>query len=549
MLIAVSLSGQSALAEKRVALVIGNTDYKHTSALPNASHDAIDMTTALSGLGFVVVGGVDLDRSQTVEVVRDFAKKLRNADVGLFFYSGHGLQVQGANYLVPIDAKLADETDLEFSLVRVDAVMKQMERNTKTNLVFLDACRDNPLSRNLARSMGRARSGSIGTGLARIKSGIGTLIAFATEPDAVAYDGTGRNSPFTTALLKHIGTTGLDIANLLRRVRSDVIAETKRRQVPWSHSSLTASFSFKPEAPAAKETAAAQAAKASSELSSVTGQSKTDALAAIDLAFWEAIQKSPSAVLYKEYLRKFPTGHFSILARAEIDKLESKKVTEPAAAPSSDAPLPVRDVQQELARLGCDPGEPDGIWGRRGKKALQSFAAHSKLKIVSLEPTATVLETLRQKSGRVCPVQCGKRYVKRNNTCELKTCPQGQTLTSNGQCLDQTAAVSPTAYDGSYQISAVRTAQRNKFFCLPTYSMTLNIKNGRAKHDLPLGSNVLTGSVKGDTLNVVSLLDSEGGHWVGKFALSQQSGQESKGTFEWAGSDRVCSYRAKVVRQ
>ena len=115
MLIAVGLSGQSALAEKRVALVIGNTDYKHTSALPNASHDAIDMTTALSGLGFVVVGGVDLDRSQTVEVVRDFAKKLRNADVGLFFYSGHGLQVLGANYLVPIDAKLADETDLEFS--------------------------------------------------------------------------------------------------------------------------------------------------------------------------------------------------------------------------------------------------------------------------------------------------------------------------------------------------------------------------------------------------------------------------------------------------
>ena len=241
----VLLGSSPTFAEKRVALVIGNSAYKHTIALPNPKNDAKALTATLKRLGFDVLGGTDLSRTKFEKVVVAFSKKLRNADVGLFFYAGHGLQVSGQNYLVPIDAELSDEAGLQFSMVKLNDVLAQMERSTKTNLIFIDACRDNPLARNLARSMGRTRSGSIGRGLAPVRSGIGTMITFATEPGNVAQDGDGKNSPFTTALLKHIETPGLDIAPLLRSVRRDVIQATRRQQVPWNHSSLTDSFFFK----------------------------------------------------------------------------------------------------------------------------------------------------------------------------------------------------------------------------------------------------------------------------------------------------------------
>lgn len=233
-----------AFAEKRVALVVGNSEYLNTTALPNPKNDAAAVTEVLKRLNFKVLGGVNLSRTKFESAVVSFSRDLRTADVGLFFYAGHGLQVAGENYLVPTDAKLSDESDLEFALIKLNDVLKQMERSTKTNLIFIDACRDNPLARNLARSMGRTRSGSIGRGLAVVRTGIGSMITFATEPGNVALDGAGENSPFTTALLKHIETPGLDIANLLRRVRLDVIESTKNTQVPWNHSSLTSGFVF-----------------------------------------------------------------------------------------------------------------------------------------------------------------------------------------------------------------------------------------------------------------------------------------------------------------
>lgn len=228
---------------RRVALVIGNSAYEYATPLANPKNDANALAAALERLGFEVVKGVDLKRSEFERTVRDFARTVRGADAALLFYAGHGLQVNGRNYLAPIDAKLSDEVDLEFEALRLETVLSQMEREVKTNLVFLDACRDNPLARNLARSMG-TRSASVGRGLARVDSGIGTLIAFATEPGNVALDGDGNNSPFTSALLKHIETPGLDIAQMMRRVRRDVMKLTAERQVPWNNSSLTGDFYF-----------------------------------------------------------------------------------------------------------------------------------------------------------------------------------------------------------------------------------------------------------------------------------------------------------------
>ncbi|MBI3434397.1 MAG: tetratricopeptide repeat protein [Proteobacteria bacterium] len=222
---------------RRVALVIGNGAYANAPVLPNPANDAADMAAALRRLGFDVVEGRDLDRRGMEAQIRAFSRKIDQADLALFFYAGHGLQVTGKNYLVPIDAKLEREGDLSFEAIDVSVVLAQMENASRANLVFLDACRNNPLARSLARSLG-VRSAAVGSGLASIQSGIGTMIVYATQPDNVALDGTGRNSPFTTALLKHLPERGVDVGLMMRRVRADVIEATRQKQVPWDHSSL-----------------------------------------------------------------------------------------------------------------------------------------------------------------------------------------------------------------------------------------------------------------------------------------------------------------------
>ncbi len=234
-----------ASAQKRVALVIGNSAYVHAAALPNPVNDASDMAAVLAELGFTVILGLDLDKQHFDAKVREFSRALAEADTGLLFYAGHGLQVAGRNHLVPIDAQLQSERDLDFETVSLDFVLKQMEleREGKTSIVFLDACRDNPLARNLARSMG-TRSASIGLGLAQVATGVGTFIAYSTQPGNVALDGSGRNSPFTAALRTHLAQPGHNITGLMIEVRKDVLAATDGKQVPWDHSSLTGDFYF-----------------------------------------------------------------------------------------------------------------------------------------------------------------------------------------------------------------------------------------------------------------------------------------------------------------
>ena len=234
-----------AQAQQRVALVIGNGAYGPPAALANPANDAGDMAAALEALGFQVILGLDLDKAGFDGKIRAFAAALENADTGLLFYAGHGLQVGGQNYLVPIDARLGRERDLDFEAVRLEFILKQMEldREGRTNIVLLDACRDNPLSRNLARSMG-TRSAGVGSGLAQVQTGVGTFIAYATQPGNVALDGQGRNSPFTQALAKRLAEPGRNLTALMIEVRNDVLSATGGRQVPWDHSALTQDFYF-----------------------------------------------------------------------------------------------------------------------------------------------------------------------------------------------------------------------------------------------------------------------------------------------------------------
>ncbi len=260
--VGLDVSPAAAAPEKRVALVIGNGAYVNTSALANPLNDARDMSAALKSTGFDVIEALDADKRKLDGALRSFTDQLTGADVALFFYAGHGLQVGSQNYLVPTDAKLERERDLEFEAVRLDFVLRQMEidREGKTTIVILDACRDNPLARNLARSMG-TRSAGIGRGLAAAATGLGTFIAYSTQPGNVALDGEGRNSPFTAALAKHIRAKGRNLPATMIEVRKDVVAATGGRQVPWDHSALTGDFYFVPDdaAPQAGKVAEAPA--------------------------------------------------------------------------------------------------------------------------------------------------------------------------------------------------------------------------------------------------------------------------------------------------
>jgi uncharacterized caspase-like protein len=254
-----ALALSPAAAAKRVALVIGNAAYQQAGALTNPVNDAADMAKALTASGFDVVLGLDLDRRAFDGKLRDFARLVDGADTAVLFYAGHGLQVAGHNYLVPVDAGLASERDLDFEAVSLDFVLRQMEvgRDGKTSILFLDACRNNPLSRNLARSMG-TRGASVGQGLAEVRTGVGTFIAYSTQPGNVALDGAGRNSPFTQALAAHVTEPGKNLTSIMIEVRNDVLKTTDGRQVPWDHSALTSDFFFQGQPQAAN--GAAQAA-------------------------------------------------------------------------------------------------------------------------------------------------------------------------------------------------------------------------------------------------------------------------------------------------
>ncbi|NJO32523.1 MAG: hypothetical protein HC869_04705 [Rhodospirillales bacterium] len=180
-----------------------------------------------------------------MQPLKDFARSLPGSEAGVFFYAGHGLQVAGKNYLVPVDAKVEDEASLDFELVQLDLVHRTMGRHTVANVLIFDACRNNPFVARLARAMGARAADGLSTGLARPKGGAGTLISFSTQPGNVALDGSGRNSPFTGALVRHLARAAIDdIQGLLIDVRNEVMRATNNAQVPWEDSSLISRFYF-----------------------------------------------------------------------------------------------------------------------------------------------------------------------------------------------------------------------------------------------------------------------------------------------------------------
>lgn len=246
-------------ADTRVALVIGNGAYSHEPVLRNPPNDAHDMAAALRELGFRVTEAIDADKATLDARLREYLDAAERADIALLFYAGHGMQLDGRNLILPVDAKLERRSSIDYEVVDVDRVTSEMESAAKTVLVFLDACRDNPLAGKFAGLSGRSAGPSRGLAPPEITTSAGVLIAFSTAPGKVAADGDARNSPFTTALLRHIRTPGVEIKSVMTRVRADVAAATGDAQVPWDSNSLRTEIFLAPAQPGSTLPSAAPA--------------------------------------------------------------------------------------------------------------------------------------------------------------------------------------------------------------------------------------------------------------------------------------------------
>jgi hypothetical protein len=291
-LLALSTDAAQSLSDNaqtfRIALVIGNANYK-VGPLHNPVNDAVDMGKALKGVGFKVTLLTNRSATEMVIAIRNFGDDLsRTKGIGLFYFSGHGMQVKGKNYLIPIGANIRNEDEIKFNAIDVGLIMEKMESaGNIMNMVFLDACRDNPFSRQYKSTY---------RGLAPMVAPIGSLIAYATAPGSVASDGRERNGIFTKYLLKHIRKPGVEIGKMLRNVRKDVLRETNNKQVPWDLVSLTREFYFISEIPEPPY---------------------------YDKLTWMKIKNSVVIQDFIDYLESFPHGGFVTKARIKIRQLES----------------------------------------------------------------------------------------------------------------------------------------------------------------------------------------------------------------------------------
>src|ERR1700687_6043959 len=343
----------SAQADRRVAFVVGNGAYKNVDTLPNPPVDAKAMAALLRNAGYDVVEGVDLGRDDMTAPLREFALKTPGADVAVFFYAGHGISVNGKNYLIPVDGDLKSEVDVKLgAAIDIDVTLDQTMSDAKVKLVFLDACRDNPFAAKI-RSASRSRSVNVQTGLAEMKSGEGTLIAFATGPGQTALDGQeGTNSPFTRALIAHITTPGLEIQQAMTEVRAQVNEETSKGQLPWGHTNLIGSVYLNPAAPHAA-TAAAPSTSAPTAVASTSGG--TD----VELEFWRSVKESNKPEELNAYLTNYPNGQFKSLALARIASLENGPSTTTRNLTTGTDPATFTDEANQTTedQIGLDKGQ------------------------------------------------------------------------------------------------------------------------------------------------------------------------------------------------
>ncbi len=451
---AVALASPSfaAVPERRVALVIGNSAYTAVPPLANPQRDAKGISAALKRLGFDVVEGYDLKMDEMTGIVREFAQKLDGAKAGLVYYAGHGIAVGDENYLIPVDASLRSEADLDFRAVNIQLVLRQMQRDERVNIVILDACRDNPFAAQLA---GKSRAVTRGLTAIETQSASGILIAFATDPRATALDGErDGNSPFTSALLKHIETPEVSITTVMDRVRADVWEATGKKQKPWTNSSIIGEFKLNPTLKLAAVDPGVAATKTIDAAVPMPAMPAAPSLdrAQLDVKTWEVAERGNSASDYRAYLDAFPSGQFATFARNRLASLEAAK---PAAGFLATPPgvndealkkeigtaqtetamkleaKDRREVQTRLRVSGFQPGKVAATFGPSHRKAIQAWQKSRSIPETGFL-TAMQVSALRAQSETAYQAAIAEeKAAEKKRSTTAKTAGEGKAATRN----------------------------------------------------------------------------------------------------------------------
>lgn len=388
-LMCMALSVSAAKADRRVAFVVGNGSYKNVAQLPNPPIDAKAMASTLRNVGFEVIEGSNLSRDQMTEKLLDFGRKAQGSDIALFYYAGHGIAVGGSNYLLPVDADIKSEMDVKLgAAINVDLTLEQTMGDAKVKLVFLDACRDNPFAAKI-KSNSATRSVNVQSGLAEMKSGEGTLIAFATGPGQTALDGQeGNNSPFTRALIDNITKPGVEIQQAMTSVRAQVNEETHKGQLPWGHTNLIGAV-YLNQAPITQVANAAPAA--SSVVPAASGSND-----GVELEYWRSVKESNKPEELNAYLSAYPNGQFKALALARLAAIKSGPSTTTRNLNAGVDPATFTDDATQLTedQIGLDKGQRRDV-----QRRLTGLGFDTKVTGAFSEETRSVLKRWQAARG------------------------------------------------------------------------------------------------------------------------------------------------------
>src|SRR6266850_454234 len=372
---ALLLACQPASAEKRVALVLGNSNYKNAAVLPNPVNDASAVAATLKGAGFDIVDSrLNLSAADMRRALRDFADQARDSDLAVVYYAGHGIEIDGTNYLIPTDATLQRDTDIYDEAFSLDRVLLMIEPARQLRLVIVDACRNNPFAETMKRTVS---SRTVSRGLARIEpTTTNTLVAFAAKAGLTALDGNSKNSPYATALVKHIATPGLDVRRAFGFIRDDVLQATGNRQEPYVYGSLGGADIALVPVPAA---------------STPTANPQSEIRRDFELALQVGNEDAMNA-----FLAQHPDGFYASLAKLQLAKIAAEKTrvaaTEKARlAEQERARLAAEGAQrrdQEKAAADAKAAEERRVAAEKTKQAVQEQVAEVERQQIAANPPA-----------------------------------------------------------------------------------------------------------------------------------------------------------------
>jgi uncharacterized caspase-like protein len=470
---------QPAWAEKRVALVLGNAAYQNVAKLPNPVNDGAVIAATLRNAGFDVVDSrQDLSAAETRRTLRDFADRARDADIAVVYYAGHGIEVDGANYLIPVDAKLERDTDVYDEALSLDRVLLAIEPAKKLRLVILDACRDNPFSKNMKRTLATR---AIGQGLAKIEpTSPNMLIAYSAKAGSTAADGDGRNSPFTVALSKHLTTPGLDVRRAFGFVRDEVLKTTSNRQEPFVYGSLGGEDVPLVQAPA-------KAAPASTP--SPQAEARRDYELALQIGNKDALNA---------FLTQYPDGFYASLAKIQLTRFAAEETrvaaTEKARLAEQErarlAAEGAQKSQQAKAEADVKAAEQARIAAEKAKQVAQDKVAEAERSRAATEQPAGVPTTAEK-------AQVDKSADKGTQLAALTAGPPQADLTKSVQTeLRRVGCLSAKA-DGNWNTASQR-------------SLTLFNRYAKTRFDTKLASTDALDTIKLKTARVCPMVCEHG---------------------------------------